>query len=164
MRINYENRMARNVEDLLERSVGMGKARVDVHADMNFDRITTNSESYDPDGQVVRSTQTDNQSDSSGTPPNTAVSVTTNLPNGQTAPRSRQRTEQAAAHEETVNYEISKTVKSQISDQGTVKRLSVAVLVDGATTVGADGKKTYQPRSADELKQLDRPGALGRRL
>jgi flagellar M-ring protein FliF len=154
MRINYENRMSRNVEQLLERSVGPGKARVDVHADMDFDRVTTNSEIYDPDGQVVRSTQTDNQSDTSGTQ-GEAVSVSTNLPNGQTAPNSNNAKQTKSTHsQETVNYEISKTVKSQVSDQGTVKRLSVAVLVDGTTTVGADGKKTYQPRSADEMKQL----------
>jgi flagellar M-ring protein FliF len=160
MRVNYESRMARNVEQLLERSVGAGKARVDVHAEMNFDRVTTNSESYDPDGQVVRSTQTDNQSDSSGNAAGAAVSVSTNLPNGQTAPASAttgggdNKQTKSTHTQETVNYEISKTIKNQVSDQGTVKRLSVAVLVDGVTDVGADGKKTYKPRSADELKQL----------
>jgi flagellar M-ring protein FliF len=155
MRVNYENRMARNVEQLVERSVGAGKARVDVHAEMNFDRITTNSESYDPDGQVVRSTQTDNQSEQNGNTSGAAVSVSTNLPNGQTAPSSSDTKQSKSTHtQETVNYEISKTVKSQISDQGTVKRLSVAVLVDGTTTAGADGKKTYHPRSPDDLKQL----------
>ena len=156
MRVNYENRIARNVEQLLERSVGAGKARVDVHAEMNFDRVTTNSETYDPDGQVVRSTQTDNQADTSSTSAGAAVSVSTNLPNGQTAPKSEGDNKQSkSTHtQETVNYEISKTVKSQVSDQGTVKRLSVAVLVDGTTAVGADGKKTYKPRSADEMKQL----------
>ena len=154
MRVNYENRMASNVQQLLERSVGPGKARVDVHADMNFDRTTTNSESYDPDGQVVRSTQTTNQTDDSGDTSGAAVSVSTNLPNGQTAPNNANKTSKSAHNEETVNYEISKTVKNLVSDQGTVKRLSVAVLVDGINTVGADGKKTYAPRSADDLKQL----------
>jgi flagellar M-ring protein FliF len=158
MRVNYENRVARNVEQLLERSVGAGKARVDVHAEMNFDRITTSSETYDPDGQVVRSTQTDNQSDTSGgTAAGAAVSVSTNLPNGQTAPapNSGDNKQSKSTHtQETVNYEISKTVKNQVSDQGTVRRLSVAVLVDGSVATGSDGKASYKPRSADELKQL----------
>ncbi len=152
MRVNYENRLSRNVEDLLDRSVGPGKSRVDVHADMNFDRITTNSENYDPDGQVVRSTQTTNQSDSSSGN-NNAVSVTTNLPGGQQPPGQGTQS-RSTRNEETINYEISKTVKSQIREQGTVQRLSVAVLIDGITTAGPDGKKTYQPRSADEMKQL----------
>src|ERR1039458_8934119 len=152
MRVNYENRLSRSVEDWLARSLGQGKARVDVHADMDFDRITTNSESYDPDGQVVRWTQSTNQSDNnSGT--NNAVSVTTNLPGGQ-APAASGTQSKSAHNEETVNYEISKTVKSQVRDQGQVQRLSVAVLVDGVTTLGADGTKTYHERSADEMKQL----------
>jgi flagellar M-ring protein FliF len=155
MRVNYESRLARSVEQLLERSVGPGKARVDVHAEMNFDRVTTNTETYDPDGQVVRSTQTDSQADNSGSSGGQAVSVSTNLPNGQTAPNANDSKQTKSTHnQETINYEISKTVKSLVSDQGTVKRLSVAVLVDGSSTVGADGKKSYQPRSADELKQL----------
>jgi flagellar M-ring protein FliF len=152
MRINYENRLQHGVEDLLERSLGPGKSRVDVRADMNFDRITTNSESYDPDGQVVRSTQTTNQSDSNKDQ-NNAVSVTTNVPGGQQPPAAGKES-RSARNEETVNYEISKTVKSQIREQGVVQRLSVAVLVDGVTSVGPDGKKTYQPRSADDMKQL----------
>lgn len=152
MRVNYENRLARSVEDLLERSLGQGKARVDVRADMNFDRITTNSESFDPDGQVVRSTQTTNQSDSNKDA-NNAVSVTTNLPGGQTPPNAGKESKSARS-EETINYEISKTVKNQVREQGTVQRLSVAVLVDGTTTASADGKKTYQQRSPDEMKQL----------
>src|SRR5262249_36765032 len=127
---------------------------VDVHAEMNFDRVTTNSESYDPDGQVVRSTQTDKSTDDSGTSTE-AVSVTSNLPGGQTAPTpGNSKQTKSSRNQETVNYEISKTVKSPVSEQGTVQRLSVPVLVDGASTVGADGKKTYQPRSPDELKQL----------
>ena len=152
MRINVENRLARSIEDLLDRSLGQGKSRADVHADMDFDRITTNSESFDPDGQVVRSTQTTNQSDSS-TNPNNAVSVTTNLPNGQ-APANAGSQSRSARTEETVNYEISKTVKNQVRDQGVVQRLSVAVLVDGTTTVGPDGAKTYHARSTDEMKQI----------
>ncbi len=154
MRVNFENRLARNVESLLERSVGPGKARVDVHADMNFDRVTTNSESYDPDGQVVRSTQTTTSSDDSGSNgAGDAVSVSTNLPGGQTAPSAGKQSK-SAHNEETVNYEISKTVKSQVRDQGSVQKLSVAVLIDGTSVTGADGKKAYTPRNPDEMKQL----------
>jgi flagellar M-ring protein FliF len=79
--------------------------------------------------------------------------VTTNLPGGQ-APAASGTQSKSAHNDETVNYEISKTVKNQVRDQGQVQRLSVAVLVDGVTTIGADGAKTYQARSADEMKQL----------
>ncbi len=56
--------------------------------------------------------------------------------------------------EETVNYEISKTVRNHITEAGTVKRLSVAVLVDGVTTAAEDGTQTYQPRTAEEIEQI----------
>jgi flagellar M-ring protein FliF len=155
MRIDYENRMSRSVEELLERSVGMGKARVDVHADMDFDRITTNSESYDPDGQVVRSTQNVTQSDDGSTGSDQPVSVSTNLPNSQTAANGNNSSRnRSSRNEETVNYEITKTVRNQVSEAGSVKRLSVAVLVDGTTVTAADGTRSYQPRPPEELKQL----------
>lgn len=54
----YEARMARSIEALIERSVGPGRVRVEVAADLDFDRVTERLETYDPDGQVVRSTQT----------------------------------------------------------------------------------------------------------
>ncbi len=152
MRVNFENRLAHNVEDLLDRSVGPGKARVDVQAEMDFDRVTTNSEIYDPNGQVVRSTQTSTQADDSGSA-SQPVSVSSNLPNGETAAGAGKQSK-SEHDDETINYEINKTVKNQVRDQGSVMRLSVAVLVDGTSTVGPDGKKSYQPRSPDEMKQL----------
>ena len=153
---DYETRVARNVEELLERSLGPGKARVDVRADMDFDRITTSSESFDPDGQVVRSTQTVTQNDDSTSGGDQPVTVTNNLPNGQAtavAPTTPSRSK-AARNEETVNYEISKTTRSQVREAGEVKRLSVAVLVDGTYTAKPDGTKQYAPRTPEELKQL----------
>jgi flagellar M-ring protein FliF len=155
-RVNYEDHMARKVEEMLERSVGAGKARVDVHADMDFDKITTSSESYDPDGQVVRSTQSVTESSDSAEAGDQPVTVTTNLPNNQTpAGGAGGGKSKSSRTDETTNYEITKTVRSQVHEAGVVRRLSVAVLVDGNyATPGADGARAYQPRSADELKQL----------
>jgi flagellar M-ring protein FliF len=153
-RINYENRMARNVEELLERTVGPGKARVDVHADMDFDRITTNSKSFNPDQQVARSTQTTTEKSSSSDNGDQPVTVQTNLPNQQTATSSGGGQSNSARDEETTNYEIGETDQSQVRETGVVKRLSVAVLVDGTYTIAANGTRTYAPRSPEELKQL----------
>lgn len=153
-RINYENRMARNIEELLERTVGPGKARVDVHADMNFDRITTDSKSFDPDQQVARSTQTTTESSDTSDSGDQPVTVQTNLPNAQTATSSGGGRSKTSRSEETTNYEIGETTRSQVSETGTVKRLSVAVLVDGTYTIAADGARTYHPRSPAELQQL----------
>jgi flagellar M-ring protein FliF len=155
-RVNYEDHTARKIEDMIERSVGPGKARVDVHADMDFDKITTSSESYDPDGQVVRSTQSVTESSDSAETGDQPVTVTTNLPNNQSpAGGAGGGKSKSSRTDETTNYEITKTVRSQVHEAGVVRRLSVAVLVDGNYAApGADGTRAYQPRSADELKQL----------
>jgi flagellar M-ring protein FliF len=160
LRVNYENRLGRKLEELLDRSVGPGKSRVDVHVDMDFDRITTNSESFDPNGQVVRSTQTVAESNDSTEPGGGAqpVSVANNVPNagGAGAPPSAANAgrTRGSRNEETVNYEITKTVRNQVRETGQVLRQTVAVVVDGNYTAAPDGTKKYEQRSADEMKQL----------
>ncbi|MCH7898385.1 MAG: flagellar M-ring protein FliF [Proteobacteria bacterium] len=52
-----ENRLKRVIEELLEQSVGIGKVRAEVSAEIDFDRITISSEIFDPESQVVRSSQ-----------------------------------------------------------------------------------------------------------
>ena len=155
MQIGYETRLSRSIEEMLERSVGPGKVRAEVHAEMDFDRVTTNSESYDPNGQVVRSTQTTTEQSDSSDAGEQAVTVANNLPNAQTSNAANSGAHSKnGRNEETINYEITKTVKSHVREGGQLKRLSVAVLVDGVYTTAADGSKTYQPRPAEELKQL----------
>jgi flagellar M-ring protein FliF len=155
MRRNYEQRLARTLEELIERSVGAGKVRAEVTAEMDFDRIVTNTESFDPDGQVVRSTQTVSESaDAKEASATAGVSVTANLPDGDAGSQPGQNTNRTTRSEETVNYEITKTVRSHIREAGAVRRLSVAVLVDGVTAVNADGTRTYTARPAEELERL----------
>ncbi len=153
---NYEQRLQQNVEQLLERAVGPGKVRADIHADLNFDRIVTNTESFDPDGQVVRSTQTVTESsDSTEANQNNTVTVANNLPGAdQNAGGNGQNNARSTRSEETVNYEVTKTTRSHVQEIGSVKRLSVAVIVDGTTKTNPDGTKTYTPRPADEMQRL----------
>jgi len=154
-RIAYETRMQQRIEELLEKIVGQGKARVTVMADMNFDRIVTNSEKFDPEGSVARSTQTTSQKETAQDKAGGGdVSAANNLPGGAAAGAeggSNKSTEQSG---ETTNYEISKTVQNHISEGGKLNKISVAAIVDGVTTVDAEGKETYAPRSEDEMKQL----------
>ncbi len=154
-RRSYQNRLARTVEELIERAVGYGKVRAEVQAAMNFDRISTTKEEYDPDGQVVRSTQTIEENASSSEAEPQPVSVVTNLPDGG---GDTGETASAASSEnrvdETVNYEISKTVTNHVIDSGIVEKLSVAVLVDGTYTVDEDANRTYQARPDKEMEQI----------
>jgi flagellar M-ring protein FliF len=153
-RIGYEDRLARKAEEMLEQTVGPGKARVDVHADIDFDRVTTNSESFDPDQQVARSTQTVTDNSDSNANGDQPVTVQTNLPNAQTATASPSTRSKSQREESTTNFEIGKKVVSQVHETGVVRRLSVAAMVDGVYSIAADGSRTYQPRSPEELKQL----------
>ncbi|MBT3703759.1 MAG: flagellar M-ring protein FliF [Alphaproteobacteria bacterium] len=155
-RSKYESKIKSAVEKLLSRSVGNGKVRAEVAADLDYDRITTNSETYDPDGQVVRSTQTVSENASStDSEGNAPVTVAGSLPEnrggqgdqGNTTSTSNDRSE------ETVNFEISKSNTVKVTESGVLKRLSVAILVDGVYE-GEGQNKTYKPRPPEEIEQL----------
>lgn len=156
-KLAYERRLAGTIEDLLGRTVGYGKVRAEVSADLDFDRITTNSEIFDPESQVVRSTQTVNENNQSqDRDPLQPVTVDQNLPTAQTGSKDNSSisSNKSSRTEETVNYEISRTTKNHVRESGQVRRLSVAVLVDGVYTPNADGKPTYQPRPEQEMESL----------
>jgi flagellar M-ring protein FliF len=153
-----EDGIRARIKSLVEGVVGPGKARVQVSADVDMAQVTTQSEKYDPDGQVVRSTQTnetsakDNQNAAAG-----AASASTNIPGStnSTAATNPSGSENTGT-ESLTNYEISKTTTTQVQQPGTVKRLSVAVAVDGVTAVSKDGKPgPYSPRSAEEMQHLN---------
>jgi flagellar M-ring protein FliF len=160
MRAAYEQAQARKIEELLSKSLGYGKVRAQVSAELDFDRVTTNSEIYDPESQVIRSTQTVTEDNQSREAQNQAVSVSSALPPAINAQTTGTASPSAAAgstsnrSEETVNYEINKTIRSHISESGQVRRLSAAILVDGLTTTGADGKSSYTPRTEQEMEQI----------
>lgn len=156
MRRDYENRLSREIEELLGRTVGIGNVRASVTAEMDFDRVTENSETYDPDGQVVRSTQTVEESSAGSDGDPNAVTVGNNLPDaGLPALGGASGSQnQATRTEETVNYEISRTVRTHVREAGLVRRLSVAVMVNGTTATNNAGESSYQPRSAEEMERL----------
>nr|WP_246307642.1 flagellar basal-body MS-ring/collar protein FliF [Azospirillum melinis] len=152
----YEGRLARTVEDLLGRTLGYGKVRAEVSADLDFDRITTQSEIFDPESQVVRSTQTVTESsESSDRDPLAPVTVDQNLPTAQSSSSaSPLSSNKSNRNEETINYEITKTTKSHVREAGQVRRLSVAVLVDGTYQLSKDAPPAYQPRSEQEIESI----------
>jgi len=156
MRRSFEKRMVDVIEDLVGRTVGLNKVRAHVTADLNFDRISISSETYDPEGQVVRSTQSiteDNMERNQSTASD--VTVQNNLPGlGSNFNVDAEPSLQNNRTEEITNFEISKTVRNTISESGAVQRLSVAVLVDGRYTTNAEGERIYEPRNTKELDQI----------
>jgi flagellar M-ring protein FliF len=149
---NYESSLRGRIESIVASVVGAGHVQVQVAADINYNRTQTTSETFDPDSKVARSTQTveRNASDTSGG--GNAVSVANALPGGAAAGGGETSRNNSGSTEETVNYEISKTVKTSTVDGGEIKKLSVAVVVDGSTT--GEGAGTYKPRSAAEMAQI----------
>lgn len=173
LRQKYELRLTRSIEDMVGRIVGYGKVRATVTADLNFDVISTNSEKFDPEQQVVRSSQTVSEEniDNSGAGTSNSVSVQNNLPGlpnnaagdsaGASAGIRNNRTE------EITNYEIGKTIENLVRESGQVQKQSIAVLVDGryetdtTATKPEDADKDwapprkYIPRSQDELDKIE---------
>ncbi|WP_428482440.1 flagellar basal-body MS-ring/collar protein FliF [Pyruvatibacter mobilis] len=156
----YENRLRRQVADIVTSVVGSNRARIQVAAEMDFNRITRNSETFDPEGQVVRSTQTVEESSSATErDPEAGVTVGNNLPDaiGQGGGENNATNSESAARvEETVNYEISRTTTTEVVEAGRIKRLSVAVLVDGLYETAEDGTQTYTARTQEELELIGR--------
>jgi flagellar M-ring protein FliF len=157
MRIAYENRVARAVEQLLERSLGFGKVRAEVNADIDYSRTQENHEIFNPDQQVLRSTQTVNETaEQSESDSNPSVTVANNLPAGQSQQTSPLvNTSKSARNEETQNFEITRTVRNLTREPGSIRRLSVAVLIDGSYSFNSDGVRVYAPRVQKELEQIE---------
>ena len=153
---DVEDRLRTRIEDLLNNIVGTGRARVQVSAQLTLDRSTKTSETFDPNGQVVRSTLTKAVANSSTDPnANGAVSVSNALPGAaQNSATGGTSSTRGSTNEETTNYEISKTTETSTSDAGGIKRLSVAVVVDGSYTDDGKGNLTYQPRPQAQLDQI----------
>jgi flagellar M-ring protein FliF len=125
--------------------------RAEAAVRMSFDRLNQTEERYDPDAQVTRSSQSVN-STSKTTEPSATVTVQNNLPNADAGREGAGS--QEARQEETTNYEISRTVRTLIREQPQIDHISLAVMVDGTDSIGADGKHAWQPRPAEELDRI----------
>ncbi|MBA8667394.1 flagellar M-ring protein FliF [Holosporaceae bacterium 'Namur'] len=153
MQLNIENKLKQEIENLLERTIGIGKVKANVAVDMDLDREVISSEIYDPSSQVVRS-QKSSEENENDTEPSGVVGVSSNIPNakqGVAAGASRQR----SRTDEIINYEISKTVSNKVIENGKVKTLSIAVLVDGNYETDPITKQMkYSERSQAELDKI----------
>jgi flagellar M-ring protein FliF len=148
-----ELRLSHAVEDMLEDSLGQGRVRAEAAVTMDYQRVNETSESYNPDQQVVRSTQSSTDKTNS-TEGEKAVSVANNLPNADAA--ATQNGSQEQKQDETTNYEIGKTVRTLVREQPQIARISLAVMVDGTMRPDRDGKPVWTERSAEDLARIKR--------
>lgn len=152
LRRAQELRIGRAVEELLERTLGPGRVRAEATVDMDFDRIETREERFDPDNQVARSTQSTNETsrNSEGAQP---TSVATNLPGADPAAQGASGS-QESRQEETTNFEIGRTTRATLREHPVVRRISIAVLVDGVAEPMPDGPPRIRERTPEELTRI----------
>lgn len=149
-----KERMFRNkIEQLLARRVGDGRVRAEVSVQMDMSRTTTNAVTYDPDTQVVLSSNVVEEQSSDSEQVGGQVTTANNLPDAQafgTTPTSESRKTQ-----ETTNFENSKTETITVKEPGEITGLRVAVLVDGVREFDEEGNTTsYTDRTDDEVNAL----------
>lgn len=153
-KLAYENRLRTEVETIVSSVVGPGHARVQINADFDVNRITQTSDKFDPDGRVVRSSQTREEQSATNDNKEGTVSVGTELPGGKQQSEGAAKGDQSRKTEEIVNYEISRTTKTEVIEAGRVNRISAAVLVDGNYTKNDKGELAYQPRPKEEIDRI----------
>ena len=156
-RLAIEDRMRLSLQQLLSSTLGFENVRVQISAAMNFDQKTINQETYDPNLQVLRSSQVieENSEDTDGQQ-NDQVTVNNNIPGVTTPPATPASTTTSKSNriEETNNYEIAKTITNEVRNAGKIEKISVAVLVNDIVTKNEDGTFAYAPRSQAELDKI----------
>jgi flagellar M-ring protein FliF len=152
--IAYEQRLREQVEGIVSSVVGPGHARVQLTADFDFNKVTQTSEKFDPEGRVLRSSQTREESAASADNKQGQVTVGNALPGGPPQAEAAAARDQSKKTEEIVNYEISRSTKTEVTEGGRLNRVSVAVLVDGNYTRSDKGEPVYQPRDKEEIDRI----------
>jgi flagellar M-ring protein FliF len=151
----YENRLRDQVLSIVSSVVGPNRARVQLATEFDFNRITQTSDKFDPEGRVVRSSQTREETAATSDSNGGQVTVNNELPGAnQRPPDAAAARDQSKKSEEIVNYEISRTTKTEVIEGGRVKRVSVAVLVDGNYAKNDKGESVYEPRSKEEIDRI----------
>lgn len=168
-RTSVEEDMRRKVQSLLEQVIGIGKVSTRITVDMDFNQTQVAEEHYDPDSAVIRSQQRSIENSLDAEPgakgnPDVPINVEAQLM--QSPPKKGQKDEADAAakknatrQRETVNYEINRVNKQTTQAPGTIKKVSVAVLVDGTYEMkpNAEGKNTHTfvARAPEQIKALE---------
>ncbi len=141
-----------NVERMLAARVGPGRAVVEVALDLVTDSEKRIERRFDPQGRVAISSET-NEKTGSSTEPGGEVTVASNLPDGDAAAGANGKSETTETSER-LNFEVSETTREVQSLPGSIRKLSVAVLVDGQQIVAEDGTVTWTARTDEELATL----------
>lgn len=158
-RQSVEHEMERRVEEMMSRVVGDGHVVARVTADLDFSSVTERQTTYDQDGSAVRSQQTNKQSMEGFRPTASGVvGAQSNLPLAGQQPSSV-RTTDTKLDGGITNYAVPETVKTTTRNPGAIKRLSVAVVVDGKLIKTKDKDGVIQSKTEawapEKLKEFE---------
>lgn len=154
-----ERELASRIESILGHTVGAGRVAARVRADLDWTQTESTEERYDPDAQVERSVERTTETDEDATPAPAATGVpgvASNLPGagGGVASSGGGSTRRTSRTRETTEYEISKTVSRSVAAAGTVKRLTVAILLDGKPGAKDGAFDAWDEKSIAQFEEL----------
>ncbi len=152
---DISERLRQQVQRLLEARVGYGNAVVEVAVEQVRDSEVILERRIDPESRVAISSQvSESSSQSSNESSGGSVTVASNLPDGEAGGTGQNSSGQGTESRETTNYEVSETQREITREPGAIRRISVAVLVKGASEIDANGAETLVPRPEEELAAL----------
>lgn len=146
--------LRRNVQRMLEARVGFGNAVVEVNVEKITEREAIVERTFDPESRVTISSETEERTTNTRGTQSDSVSVASNLPDGDAAGGENSNSSENTESRERLNFEVSETTREVLRTPGAVKRISVAVLVDGLQSTDASGAVTWTPRPDPELQAL----------
>ena len=145
--------MKRNIERILESHVGAGNAIVELNLDILNETEQLREQRIDPEQRALISQITEESSDQSSSTGSGAVTAASNLPDTEDDPQDGSQSARSEARQQ-ANYEIS-TITREVSRQpGAIRRLSVAVLVNGTAGLNDQGEAEIITRPEAELAIL----------
>lgn len=151
---NRAAELKQNVERLLAARLGYGNSVVEISVETETDREQIFERRFDPEGRVAISSETEERTTSATDTRSADVTVASNLPSGDGSSGGDSNSQDSETRE-LVNYEVSETKREILRAPGAVKKLSVAVLLDGIRTVDPEtGAETWTTRAPEEIKDL----------
>ena len=157
---NIERRLEESIQSMLDRFLGTNKSIVRATVDLNLRKVEELQEEYSPDKKAISNEKRAHEKSSNKSLKASGVpGVASNVPGPQrnVKPEGPERSSEAEKEEAEVSYEVSKTVKKIVEPFGDIKRLSLAIVVDGRYEKVKSTKQEdlkYNPRSQKELTDI----------
>lgn len=152
--LTRESNLKTSVTQLLEAHVGLGRARVEVNITPITDRVEIFERRLDPKEKVTVSSEITELKDKSVDGDQSSVTVASNVPAGDGNSQGGGASSEKNEIKERTNFDFSESKSETVKNPGGIKRLTVAVMVDGRWVSNDDGLSTWQPRDDQELNDL----------